>query len=93
MSALKSDLKRARSWLHKAAVLGWIRSFSQAGVENLAARRQPVQHEVVTHLLGTNRYLPIRKGDHPLTRLAHIVFAAAGSVIEVVIAICIVLRR
>jgi hypothetical protein len=33
------------------------------GTENLATRRQPVRHEVVTYVIGTNCYLCLRAGQ------------------------------
>src|SRR5882762_1148364 len=33
------------------------------GAENPATSRQPVRHEVVTHVLGTTRYLCLRAGQ------------------------------
>ncbi len=35
------------------------------GTEDLANHRQPVRHEVVTHVLGTNCYLCLRVGHRP----------------------------
>ena len=52
---------------------GWFRYFSwereprrilRPGAENLATPRQPVRHEVATHVLGTGCYLCVRAGHN-----------------------------
>ena len=48
---LARELHALRSWILRS------------GAENLAAPRQPVRHEVVTHVLGTNCYPCVRAGQ------------------------------
>src|SRR5204862_8142866 len=56
---------------HLARQLHAIRSrILRSGAENPATARQPVRHEVVTHVLGTTCYLCLRAGQERGWRVA-----------------------